>query len=154
MGEKGALPSLLGNAHADHKTPHRAVIVSAAATILPLGLLTVFKFSSLDIYGLLGTLATFGFLTAYILVSIAAPLFLRRIGRLTAYDAGVSLAALLGMSVALMGSLYPIPAAPYSWLPYIYLAIVLAGTVWSLILNSGQLKFVEGTGSELDLVSE
>ena len=36
-----------------------------------------------EIYGLIGTLATFGFVTAYILVSAAAPLYLRSLGRLT-----------------------------------------------------------------------
>jgi amino acid transporter len=154
MGEKGALPPLMGHAHLAHKTPHRAVIVSASATFLPLALLTLFKFSPPDIYGLLGTLATFGFLIAYILVSVAAPLFLRRLGRLTAYNLAVSLAALAALSVALLGTLYPIPAAPYSLLPYIFLLILLAGIGWSLVLNSGRLRFVDEKRSDLDLIPE
>jgi amino acid transporter len=154
MGEKGALPSLLGRAHSDHQTPHCAVIVSAAATILPLGTLTLFQFSAPDIYGLLGTLATFGFLIAYILVSIAAPLFLYRRGRLTPFDAVISLAALIGLAVAFLGSLYPVPAAPYSLLPYIFLAMLLAGIGWSLALNPGRLTFREEKRTNLDFVAD
>ena len=36
-----------------------------------------------DIYGLVGALSTRGFVTAYILVSLAAPFYLRSLGRLT-----------------------------------------------------------------------
>jgi len=153
MGEKGALPSLLGQAHATHKTPHCAVIVSGLATFVPLALLTLLHISPLDIYGLLGTLATFGFLIAYLLVSIAAPMFLRRNGRLTAYDAAVSVAALCALGGALLGSLYPIPAAPYTLLPYIFLVVLFVGVSCSLVLNSGSVKFVE-SGAELGLVGE
>ncbi len=154
MGEKRALPNWLGNAHANHQTPHCAVIASAVATFVPLAALTLFHFRSLDIYGLLGTLATFGFLTAYILVSIAAPMFLRRQKRLTTYDAGISVAAVIAMAIALAGSLYPAPSAPYSRLPYIFVAIVLAGTAWSLALNSGTLRFADDSEAKMDLVPE
>jgi hypothetical protein len=32
--------------------------------------------------------------------------------------------------LALVGTLYPVPTAPYNWLPYLYLGYLLAGLVW------------------------
>jgi hypothetical protein len=86
-----------------------------------------------DIYGLIGTLATFGFVTAYILVSAAAPFYLRSLGRLTRQAIGISVLAVLAMGAALLGNLYPVPAAPYSYLPYLYVGLLLSGFAWSTI---------------------
>jgi hypothetical protein len=44
--------------------------------------------------------------------------------------------ALLAMGTALLGSLYPVPAAPYSFLPYIYTALLLSGFAWSTFFSS------------------
>ena len=86
-----------------------------------------------DIYGLLGTLATFGFVTAYILVCAAAPLYLRAQGRLTLQAIAISALAILAMLFALLGNLYPVPEAPFSYLPYLYAALLLAGFGWSMM---------------------
>jgi hypothetical protein len=89
-----------------------------------------------DIYGLIGTVATFGFVTAYILVCAAAPLYLRSRGRLTAQSVGISAVAIFAMGAALLGSLYPVPDPPYSYLPYFYAALLLAGFAWSTIWSA------------------
>jgi amino acid transporter len=133
MGRHGALHSVLGDAHAENQTPHRAVLLSSIAAFLPAAIMTLRGTSLFDIYGLVGTLATFGFVTAYILVSAAAPLFLRSLGCLTAQAIGISVLAILAMGAALLGSLYPVPAAPYSYLPYLYAGLLLSGFAWSTI---------------------
>ncbi len=131
MGRHGALHSALGEAHEENQTPHRAVVWSSVAAFLPSAFLGLRGFNLFDVYGLIGTLATFGFVVAYILVCLAALLFLRSQNRLTAPSIAVSLAALLAMAAALLGNLYPVPEAPYSYLPYIFAVIVLAGFAWS-----------------------
>jgi amino acid transporter len=133
MGRHGALHSVLGDAHAENQTPHRAVLLSSIAAFLPAAIMTLRGVSLFDIYGLVGTLATFGFVTAYILVSAAAPLFLRSMGRLTGQAIGISVLAILAMGAALLGNLYPVPAAPYSYLPYLYAGLLLSGFAWSTI---------------------
>jgi hypothetical protein len=95
-----------------------------------------------DIYGLIGTLATFGFVTAYILVCAAAPLYLRSQGRLTPQAMGISILAILAMGAALLGNLYPVPEAPYSYLPYLYAALLLTGFAWSTIWSARTPSFV------------
>jgi amino acid transporter len=136
MGQHGTMHSQLGAAHGSRQTPHRAVVLSAFATLLPLAVLMFRGVDGIDIYGLAGTVATFGFLTAYILVSVAAPMYLRSRGRLTARDMAISVLAVIAMGVALLGSLYPVPPAPYSLLPYIYGGLLLAGFTWSMVWNT------------------
>jgi amino acid transporter len=154
MGQKGALHSLLGRAHSSNQTPHRAVTVSGLAAFLPLVALILSGIGPLDVYGLLGTLATFGFLTAYMLVSLAAPIFLRAQGRLTFRDIAISAIALIAMAVAFAGSVYPVPAPPYSYLPYIYFGLLLAGLAWSVALNAKATPFSEDLATDLDAVAE
>jgi amino acid transporter len=150
MGQKGAIHALLGRAHTSNQTPHRAVVVSGAAVFFPLAGLTWAGVAPLDVYGLLGTLATFGFLTAYVMVCVAAPMFLRREGRLTMRAVTISILALLAMGVALVGSVYPAQPAPYSYLPCIYLGLLLAGLAWSMVVNSRTPVFVQDLSPNLD----
>jgi len=110
--------------------------------------MTLLGWNLFDIYGLTGTIATFGFVTAYILVSAAAPLYLRRQGRLTPAAIGLSLLAVLAMSAALLGSLYPVPAAPYSVLPYLFAALLFGGFAWSM-LHSARSPAVDRKLDEL-----
>ena len=152
MGQKGALHSLLGRAHSANQTPHRAVFVSGLAAFVPLAALTLWGVRSFDVYGLTGTFATFGFLTAYILVCIAAPIFLRTQGRLNIRDIVISALALFVMGLAFLGNIYPAPPAPYSYLPYIYLALLLAGLAWSMVLNSRATPFTEDLPADLDAI--
>jgi amino acid transporter len=133
MGRHGALHSVLGEAHEENQTPHRAVLLSSIAAFFPAAIMMSRGTNLFDIFGLLGTLATFGFVTAYILVSAAAPLYLRSLGRLTPQAIAISVLALLAMGAALLGNLYPVPEAPYSYLPYLYALLLLSGFAWSTI---------------------
>ena len=154
MGQKGALHSLLGQAHSANQTPHRAVAVSGVIALLPLAALLWSSISALDIYGLLGTLATFGFLTAYILVCLAVLIFLRAQGRLKFRDAVISALALFSMGLAFVGSVYPVPAAPYSYLPYIYFGLLAGGLACSLLLSSRSSPTIEELTSGADAIAE
>jgi amino acid transporter len=136
MGRHGALHCVLGVAHEENQTPHRAVLLSSLAAFLPAAIMTLRGVNLFDIYGLVGTLATFGFLTSYILVSAAALLYLRSQGRLTTQAICISILAVLAMGAALLGSIYPVPPAPYSSLPYLYAGLLLSGFAWSMISSA------------------
>ena len=85
---------------------------------------------AVDIYGYMGSLATYGFITVYAIVAAQLPSFLRTYGRLTSAAVALSVLATLAMLAALAGALYPVPAEPYSWLPYLYVAYLVAGLGW------------------------
>jgi len=141
MGRNGALHSGLGKAHKRNQTPHLAVLLSSIAAFVPAAIMSVRGINLFDIYGLIGTLATFGFVTAYILVSAAAPLFLRAQGRLTPQAICISALAVLAMGAALLGNLYPVPATPYSYMPYLYAVMLLMGFAWSTLWSARSPSF-------------
>jgi hypothetical protein len=75
----------------------------------------------------------FGFLTAYALVAIALPVHLWRSGRLSAGGVVLSVCATAAALGAMVGTVYPVPPAPYRYLPYVYLAYLAAGMLWYVV---------------------
>jgi len=149
MGRNGALHSVLGEAHEANQTPHRAVLLSSAVAFVPAGIMTLRGTNLFEIYGLLGTIATFGFVTVYILVCAAAPLYLRSLGVLTPQALGISVLAIVAMTAALLGNLYPVPDGPYSYLPYVYVVLLLTGFAWSTIWSARAPSFVARIPTDL-----
>lgn len=130
MAHDGLVHAHLGRAHSKNETPHIAVLaVSLAILIVSLGL-TLHGTSGADIYGYMGSLSVYGFITVYALVAIALPFYLRRSAQLTPAALALSIAAALAMILAMAGTLYPVPAAPYNYLPYFYLAYLALGLAW------------------------
>lgn len=130
MAQDGLVHSWLGTTHKKNATPHGAVLLLGISTGIPVAGLAARGVSAVDIYGWMGSLAVYGFLTCYGLAAIALPVYLKRAHRLTATTVLLSVAAGVAMLMALAGTLYPVPASPYNWLPYLYLAYLACGTAW------------------------
>ena len=86
--------------------------------------------SGLDVYGWMGSLATYGFIVTYALVAAALPAYLRRHNAFRPRYVVIAALACLAMLLALAGNLYPVPEGPYGKLPYIYLIYLSAGVLW------------------------
>ena len=97
-------------------------------------LLEIFT-NPLTIFGDAGTLAAFGFLLAYYLISIAAPVFLAKIHGLKRLHVAMAVLALLFLLVPTIGSFYPVPAFPVSIFPYIFLTYMVLGSGWLYAVN-------------------
>jgi amino acid transporter len=132
MSHDGLAHGSLSATHARNQTPSRAVVITGIAAVLPVVVLAARGASGLDVYGWLGSLATYGFIVAYALVCIALPRYLRRHGAFTSGAEILSRVAALAMLLALLGNLYPVPEGPYGKLPYIYLVYLVAGLAWFL----------------------
>ncbi len=130
MAHNGLAHDRLQKTHAHNHTPSLAVVITGIAALLPVAVLAVRGDSGLDVYGWMGSLATYGFIVAYALVCAALPRYLKR---RRVYRPGAQalpwLAALV-MVLALGGNLYPVPQGPYGKLPYIYLIYLTAGLIW------------------------
>ncbi|MFT4113929.1 APC family permease [Silvibacterium sp.] len=142
MSHHGLAHRALSRTHAKNETPHWAVLVTALATLVPAVVLALRGVSADNIYGWMGSLATYGFITVYALVCIALPVHLGRQqkrgkDKLTPGIVVLSAAGVLAMLLALAGTLYPVPAAPYNWLPYLYLGYLLLGLGWQTLKGSG-----------------
>ena len=116
--------------HVRNETPTFAILATSIAAVLPVAVLAYRGSSGLDVYGWMGSLATYGFIVTYALVCAALPRYLRDHG---AYHPGAQVIpwlAFIAMLSALVGNLYPVPEGPYGRLPYIYLVYLSAGLLW------------------------
>ena len=133
MAHNGLAHGGFRTTHARNETPTYAVLATGLAAVFPVAILAYRGSSGLDVYGWMGSLATYGFIVTYALVCVALPRYLRNHG---AYRPGAQIVpwlAFLAMLAALVGNLYPVPEGPYGKLPYIYLAYLGAGMLWFLV---------------------
>ena len=130
MAHHGLAHRRLSTTHARNETPAVAGLLAAILALLPAAILAARGVSGADIYGWMGALAVFGFLTAYALVAIAMPLHLHRRGRLKSGGLALSIVAALAMLAAILGTIYPIQPKPYCYLPWIYLLYLAVGMAW------------------------
>lgn len=161
MARHGLFHDALGSAHLANKTPYVAVAVSALITLLVPAAVHLTGISAFDAQGYFGTLCSFGFLLAYILICVAAPLYLRSIGKLRKIDIIYSVLGIGFMILPLIGSiglpgseLFPPPSFPTNLFIWIFVVYMLTGLGWLLVQK---LRFPTMTASmktsmdELDL---
>jgi amino acid transporter len=140
MSRHGLFFDALGDAHEKNETPYIAVGVSALITFIFPAALYLSGVSAFDGQGYFGTICTFGFLVVYILISIAAPVYLQNAGKLNkvavlyaVLGTGFMILPVLGM-IGIPGStLFPPPAYPNNLLVWIFLAYMAIGLGWLLV---------------------
>jgi len=145
MARDGYFHASAGKAHTIHATPHVAVVTSAVLALAPAAVLAARRVAVMDIFGYAGTLATFGFLLSYAMVSIAAPLYLRQQHALKSKHIAITVAALLLLTIPIVGSVYPVPDAPYKYFPYIYVGLMAVGA--AVLELGGEGIFNRGIGN-------
>ena len=154
MSRHGLFHSAIGEAHKTNETPHNAVTISAIVAFIPAAILVLAKFGPFDLYGIIGTVATLAFIVAYILVSIAAPIYLYKKNKLTTGSVLISVGAIIFLGVAIVGSVYPIPPAPYNYLPYIFLGLIAVGVVWFLIARKVNPGISQNIKTDIQAIDE
>ncbi len=135
MGQQGLFPKFTADSHHVNETPHIAVFIMIA---LSFGLPTFAALCGMavgDEFNDAGTLAAFGFIIAYLLVSIAAPFYVKSLGQLKPMHWIISGASLTLLLVPTIGSVYPVPAAPVSYFPYMFGAYFILGGIWIAFQN-------------------
>jgi amino acid transporter len=140
MAREGLLPRALAVVDARRLTPTRATLVTGAFAIgcaLLVGAVSgglADPVGGSNVYGYLGFLLTLGVLPVYALTNLAAARYFARLGRFKAIRHGVLPIAGASLMVALLvGQIVEQTAAPYTWLPWVIVAWVLAtaaGAVW------------------------
>ena len=150
MARHGIFHASMGKAHNRNGTPHIAVTMSSLFVFLVPASMSLFGLKILDIYGYLGTIATYGFLLAYILISIAAPIYLYRMQALSIFDIAIAAIAIIFMLIPVVGSVYPVPAAPFNVFPYLFLMYLVVGGGWFLMLRLHSPEIIENMEQELE----
>jgi amino acid transporter len=137
MAQHTVFPKHLGRAHKDNRTPHVA-ITCYILVILAIPMFLEIYTNPTTIFDDGGTLAAFGFLTAYFLISVAAPVYLKKLKELKAKHVVVSVLACLMLMVPLIGSFVPVPPYPVDMFPYIFLGYMVVGSTWLFIQSRRQ----------------
>jgi amino acid transporter len=130
MGRYGIFPISVGSSHKHNLTPHIAITLFACAQFLIPSVFMVLSYAGgwgvlqigapIDEFNDAGLFGAMGFCCAYVLISLATPFYLRKIGELKALHVGLAVAALVLLLVPIIGPFWPMPAPyPTNLFPYI-----------------------------------
>lgn len=140
MARHGLFHNSVGAAHSSNRTPHIAVSMSALITFLVPAFLCLFGVKLFESMAYTGTICTYGFLLVYILVSVAAPVYLYRLRKLRPLDIVFSVLGVGFMLIPVVGTvgipgskLFPPPEAPYNVFPFLFLLYLIVGCGWFII---------------------
>jgi amino acid transporter len=133
MSRDGLIHAHLGKSHETNSTPHIATTASAIIMLAVLVGLSLKGFVPLDIYNMNGTIATYGFLVAYILIAVGSVISASRDKSLSPWLIGSAVLGTLFMGLAVKGSVSPWPAAPDNYLPEVFAVYMVLGVIWMAI---------------------
>jgi amino acid transporter len=162
MARHGVIHSSVAGAHDKHETPHVSVTICAAISLfIGIFCMKYWAMALTDILNDVSTMATYGFLVGFVLICVGAPVYLKRMGKLTPSAIFISAMGLLFTIVPIVGSFYPLPDPPIRYYPYIFMAYLAVGILWLFVqytLHTGVIKKIEtdlegiatryGTGKE------
>jgi amino acid transporter len=134
MAHHGLVHKQLSRTHSRNETPSVASLLAGLLAAIPVVIVAERGATGADIYGWMGTLAVFGFLTAYGLATVGMVQHLRSKGRLRAGWIALAGGAIVVLLAAMVGTVFPVPPAPYLYFPYIYLAYMVGGAGWFLMI--------------------
>ena len=150
MGRHGFLPRQLHAVHEKNLTPHVALSVYGGLIFSVAIILHAVGTSPNTIFNDAGTLAALGFMTAYYLITIAAPVYLRKLGELRGRNIALAVLACVFLLVPLVGSFYPVPAWPLNIFPYIFGAYMIVGGVSLYVMSRRQAGALAGIEDDLE----
>ncbi len=159
MGRYGIFPISIGSSHKENLTPHVAIslfaliqfLIPTTFILLSYAAAGGWQMTPLDAFNDAGVFAAMGFCGVYVLISLATPFYLKKIGELKAHHVAIAVIALALLTVPIVGSVYPVPAFPMNYFPYIFISYILVGVVlvstrsWSYLEMDGIRKILEET---------
>jgi len=148
LGRYQFVHKTMGNIHRKHQTPHFAVAIGVILNFIVCA--AFWNHSFTDLLGWYGTIASFGFIIVYLLCSIASPALLRKTGEATPMVYAMGVLGCILMALSLVGSVYPVPPAPYLYLPYGFAAYMLVGVIWFLIVKRREPQILLSIEQDLE----
>jgi amino acid transporter len=126
MSHNGLAHGSLRTTHIKNASPTWATIATGLAAFIPVVILALRGTSGVDVYGWLGMLAVYGFVTSYGLVCFALPGYLRdHHGVVNAATRTIPWIACAAMFYAFVANLYPVQEGAYGKLPYVFLVYLV-----------------------------
>lgn len=150
-GNDGLMPAWFGKVHPKHRTPQRGILVLLLPVFIPVVWCLLAGLAPLTVTTYIDTVGVFGYMIAYILICLAAPLFLAKVDA-----AGVAVAWVSGLigGLALIyvfyRNIWPIPPSPLNTLPYYFIVVMIIGVGGFLAFKARHPEIVERTGTFAD----
>ncbi len=132
MSRHGLLHRSVASVHQRNQTPHVAITLVGVVMFLVPALLSLLDIKAMKIFEYTGTFASYGFMLTYILVSVAAPVYLYKQRRLRTRNVVLAVLAVLFLLIPVVGSVYPVPPDPINKLPLLFLVLIVLGGGWFL----------------------
>jgi amino acid transporter len=136
MAHGGLLPRVFESTSKKHGTPVASVAISATLMFIGTLGLGLHGFKGEEMYDLLGSMAVFGFLTAYALVAVALPFARKALGQHSVVVMLVSIATVVVMGLIVVYDLRSASDARHALIPWIYIGYLCAGLLWALIARA------------------
>jgi len=133
MSRDGLIHAHLGKSHDTNATPHIAATACAVIMLIVLFGLSAKGIAVLDIYNMNGTIATYGFLLAYILIAIGAVVSAAKDKTISPWLVFAAVVGIAFMGIAVKGSIMPWPVAPDNYLPQVFAGYMVLGIIWMFI---------------------
>ena len=137
MGSTGYLPQAFARIEPRHATPNVAVTVVTAITLVVALTALAFRVTPDDIFNNCGTLSSFGFITIYALIAVAALVYCRRLGAMRTIDVAISVVALIFLALAAIWLFDSVPAPPQRWFGYYFIAFLVLGWLGLRAFSAG-----------------
>lgn len=147
MGNERVVPAWFGHAHLKHRTPVNALLVVTPLVAVPAVIVLLNNVDPLAATTYIDTVGVFGYMVAYIMVCIGAPLFVRRTGGGNVVAAMVAgLLGALALVYVYYKNLVPVPPAPLNALPYYFAGFFVLGVVGYAVLYVKDPERADGAG--------
>jgi amino acid transporter len=161
LGHDGLLPKVFTHTSKRTKAPDIAIwTVAIPMTVIPIAYIAA---GSQDVVltGVEGTLATYGFMLAYGLVALAAPIYLLKLneGKVLAWVVGILGAVTMlfvfyvnWIPTAIPNNIFPALSGTYATLPYVFLVWTAIGLIWYFITKFTKPEVVRAAATWGDAV--
>lgn len=147
MGEEDILPRALGRAHSRYKTPHVAIAVIAPVVLVVPIVLVASGMTPLNVFTYTGTIGTFGYMLAYVLMAVALPFFLRKRDEFNPASAVLAVIVIAALLYVFYKNVIPVPEYPLNLMPWIFLGLVVLGLAWYAVARARRPQLVEEVGT-------
>jgi amino acid transporter len=156
FGHDGLLPKVFTHTSKHTRAPGVAIwAVAIPMTVIPAAYIAAGS-SDASLSSVAGTLATYGFMLAYALVALAAPIYLAKLneGKATAWIVGILGAVTMAfvfyvnwIPTAIPNDIFPPLVGSFKTLPYVFIVWTAVGLAWYFIVKFTKPEVIRSAGT-------
>ncbi|WP_031170006.1 APC family permease [Streptosporangium roseum] len=147
MGKEGVFPRSFGRTHRTQQTPHRAILSIAPLAVLTTAVMYAVGVDGNEILINVDTFGTYGYMIAYAIVAVAAPIFLRREGVRLALIWPCTVVSVIGMGYVFYANVVPWPTWPLNAVVLAFFGVVAVAVAWYVYLRTARPEVTRNIGT-------